>query len=157
MPLNREQIKHAPVSSEVWRQPRTSILWFDPRKIRPLSNHILIELDAEPCLQMFVPRIDSRTVMPFLEIPDIARGKDITTRTGTVLAVGPGKWHEKPGLSWELTKQVFKPTELKPGDRVMIGHYSDWESWNCSADGYEGRGKNVVLCQEADVRLYQAS
>jgi hypothetical protein len=32
----------------------------------------------------------------------------------------------------------------------MIGHYSDWESW--FAD-YEGRARNVVLCQEADVRL----
>jgi chaperonin GroES len=47
---------------------------------------------------------------------------------------------------------IFKPTTLQPGDRVIIGHYSDWESW---FSDYEGRGRNVVLCQEADVRLFQ--
>lgn len=138
----REQIKHDPVSSEVWRQPRTATLWFDPRKIRPMGNHILVELDEEiPSSEVIVA-------------PDISRNKEIGTRIGTVLAVGPGKWSEKPGPTWVLSKQIFKPTELKSGDRVIIGHYSDWESWNCSADGFEGRGANVVLCQEADVRLF---
>lgn len=140
MPQNREQIKHAPVAKEVWRQPRTSTLWFDPRKIRPLGDHILVELDPEPPV--------SKTIVA----PQNA-AKDIGTRTGTVLAVGPGKWKEKPGLSWELTKQYFVPTTLKPGQRVVIGHYSDWESWNCSADGHESRDANIVLCQENDVRV----
>jgi co-chaperonin GroES (HSP10) len=140
LPKTREQIKHAPVSGDTWRQPRTSVLWFDPRKIKPLGNHILIELDEA-------------TDRTLLHVPDIARNKDIGTRIGTVLAVGPGKWHEKPGLTWELTKQVFKPTTLKRGDRVVIGHYSDWESWNCTADGHQSRGANIVLCQEADVRV----
>ena len=140
MPQNREQIKHAPVSKEVWRNNRTGVMWFDPRKIRPLGDHILVELDEAT---------DAPTC---LVVPDIARNKDIGTRTGTVLAVGPGKWTEKPGLSWELTKQIFKPTQLKPGMRVVIGHYSDWESWNCSADGHQN-DKNIVLCQENDVRV----
>ena len=125
--------------------PRTSVLWFDPRKIRPLGNHILVELDAESI----------HTTK--LVVPDIARNREIGTRLGTILAVGPGKWYEKPGLSWELTRQYFKPTTLKPGDRVYIGHYSDWESWNCAADGYAGRGANIVLCQEEDVRLYHSA
>lgn len=140
MPKTREQIKHEPVRSEAWRNNRTQVggLWFDPRKIRPLGDHVLIELEEAT---------DKRAT---LELPDIARNKDIGTRFGTVLAVGPGKWHEKPGLSWELTRQYFKPTTLKVGQRVAIGHFSDWESW--SAD-FEARDSNIVLCQEADVRV----
>jgi len=143
MPKTREQIKHEAVSNEVWRQPRTSVLWFDPRKICPLGNHILVKLE------------EATDAPKSLVVPDVARNKDIGTRTGIVLAVGPGKWYEKPGLSWELTRQYFKPTTLKPGDRVIIGHYSDWESWNCTADGHESRGANIVLCQEEDVRLVE--
>jgi co-chaperonin GroES (HSP10) len=142
MPRTREQIKHDPVSEDQWRQPRTSTLWFDPRKIRPLTDHILVDLDEE------------EPVSSAIVAPDVARNQDIGTRRGTVLAVGPGKWYEKPGLSWELTRQYFKPTTLQPGDRVLIGHYSDWESWNCAADGHQSRDRNIVLCQEADVRLY---
>ena len=141
MPKTREQIKHDPVSRDVWRQPRTATLWFDPRKIRPLGNHILVELDPAPAA--------SSTIVA----PQIA-AKDIGTRLGTVLAVGPGKWYEAPGKSWELTRQWFIPTTLKRGDRVLIGHCSDWESWSAAADGYEAQMKNIVLCQEADVRLY---
>lgn len=141
--LNREQIKHAPVHSEPWRNNRTQAggLWFDPRTIQPVGDHILVELDEA-------------TEKTSLEIPDTARNKDIASRTGLVLAIGPGKWHEQRDFeeSWILNPLVFKPTTLKPGDRVVIGHFSDWESW--SAD-YEGRGANIVLCQEADVRLYE--
>lgn len=143
MPQTREQIKHAPVSKEVWRPQRTQVggLWFEPLQIRPLGDHVLVVLDEPP------PESD------VIMAPQIYQ-KDIGTRLGTVVAVGPGKWKEKPGLTWELSKEVFAPTTLKPGDRVMIGHYSDWESW--FAD-YEGRSANVVLCQEADVRLYSAA
>lgn len=149
MPKTQEQIKHDPVSSEVWRNNRTQVggLWFDPRKIRPLSDHILVELEEAT---------DPSTLV----IPDIARNRDIGTRTGMVLAVGPGKWKEdrsgwgEPIPSHVLLPLVFKPTTLKPGDRVKIGHYSDWESW---FSDFEGRGKNIALCQEADVRLYDTS
>lgn len=141
MPRTREQIKHDPVASEVWRPQRTQVggLWFDPTKIKPLTDHILVALDEA-------------TERTTLVVPDVARNKDIGTRTGVVLAVGPGKWSEKRNFeeSYMLNPLVFKPTELKPGDRVVIGHYSDWESW--FAD-FEGRGRNIVLCQEADVRV----
>ncbi len=142
MPLTREQIKHAPVSQEVWRDNRTQIggLWFDPLKIKPMTDHILLVLD------------DEKPLSKLIVAPDIAKNKEIGTRIGTVIAVGPGKWHEKRKNteSWMLNREVFKPTTLKPGDRVAIGHYSDWESWFCD---YQGRGRNVVLCQEADVRI----
>ena len=38
--------------------------------------------------------------------------------------------------------------QLKPGDRVVVGPYSDWESWDADA-----LGNNVGIFQEADVRL----
>lgn len=138
MPFTREQIKHAPVSSEKWRTPRTQVLNFDPRKIRPIGDHILVELDEEQLL--------SKTITT----PDVAKNREIGTRVGTVLAVGPGKWKEKPGQSHEITRERFYPTTLKPGDRVVIGHYSDWESWNSDS---RADGPNIVICQEADVRL----
>lgn len=141
MPLTREQIKHSPVAQETWKPQRTQVggLWFDPRKIRPVGDHILVEVDQEAPLSEVIT------------VPDIARNQELATRIGTILAVGPGKWKEKPGMSHEITKERFYPTQLKPGDRVIIGHYSDWESW--SAD-FEGRDNNIVLCQEADVRLF---
>lgn len=144
MPRTREQIKHDPVAAEVWRPQRTQAggLWFDPLKIEPLGDHILVVLDEET------------PPSKLIEAPDVARNTDIGTRIGTVIAVGPGKWQEKRKHteSYLLNGEVFKPVTLKPGDCVVIGHYSDWESWFCD---FEGRGRNVVLCQENDVRLYE--
>jgi len=137
MPLSREEIKHAPVSREVWRPQRTQVLDFDPLKIRPLGDHILLVLDELPEESQIIAAPETHE-------------RDIGTRIGTVIAIGPGKWKEKPGLSWEITRQRFYPTLLKPGDRVVIGRYSDWESWNCDS---RPSGPNVVLCQEADVRF----
>lgn len=147
MPQTREQIKHSPVTQEPWRDNRTSVMRFDPRTIRPMSDHILVELDecSAPTTRLLVP--------------DVARNQEIGTRTGIVLAVGPGKWHEdrsgwkEPIPSHISLPLVFRPTKLKPGDRVLIGHFSDWESWNCSHDGHQSQDKNIVLCQEADVRV----
>jgi len=137
MPLNREQIKRAPVSQEIWRPQRTQVggLWFDPREIRPLGDHVLIELELELMQVNYVTRI----ILP----PDICTNTERQTRAGIVLRVGPGNWNEK---KWRRD-----PMTLKPGDAVIIGPYSDWESW---ASDYEGRDNNIVLCQEADVRLY---
>jgi co-chaperonin GroES (HSP10) len=150
MPKSREEIKHDPVEKAAWRPQRTQVggLWFDPLKIQPLTDHILIQLDAEH------PYIEIEGTGLALEKPQTAV-KEIGTRIGTVVAVGPGKWKEirNSDLSWVLNPLVFKPTTLKPGDRVMIGHYSDWESWFCD---FEGRGANVVLSQEADVRLFKS-
>jgi co-chaperonin GroES (HSP10) len=151
LPKTREEIKHAPVSREVWRNNRTQVggLWFDPRQIRPLGDHILVELDPErPTSKDFAAHLFGCGIIK----PDIARNQEIGSRVGTVLAVGPGKLAEKRKYSesWMLNPLVRKPMTLKPGDRVIIGHYSDWESWHAD---YEGRDANIVLCQEADVRV----
>ena len=138
-----EQIKHDPVSNEAWRDNKTAVMWFDPRRIQPTGDHILVELDEE------------QAISKVISVPDIARNREIGTRIGTVLAVGPGRLREKRNseLSWVLNPLVLEPMKLKKGDRVVIGHYSDWESWNCSADGHQSKGKNIVLCQQNDVRF----
>ena len=100
-------------------------LWFDPSKIRPLGNHVVIELE---------PSSVSGVILRPDTVPE-ERG----TRKGTVLHVGPGKWNKKG--------TARKPMQLKPGDRVLVGPYSDWESWDAWAPG-----NNIVVCQEADVR-----
>jgi len=96
--------------------------------------------------------LEEATDQTSLIVPDVGRNKDIGSRRGTVLAVGPGKWVEKRDYqeSWMLNPLRFKPTSLKVGDRVIIGHYSDWESWFCD---FEERAKNIVICQEGDVRV----
>jgi len=42
LPRTREQIKHDPVASDTWRPQRTQAggLWFDPLKIRPMTDHV---------------------------------------------------------------------------------------------------------------------
>lgn len=149
MPKTREQIKHDPVSSETWRNNRTAVLWFDPRQIKPLGDHILVELDQED-RDLWI----DRRARGLLVKPETAE-KEIGTRVGTVLAVGPGKLKEEGSntLSYVLNRVVRTKMLLKPGDRVVIGHYSDWESHNCSADGHESRDQNIVLCQQNDVRF----
>lgn len=89
------------------------------------------------------------------------------TRVGIVLKIGPGKWI--PGEWWRVRKELCvgvldgrpQPTEYvwewipghreemtcKPGMRVAIGQFTDWESTDA------GWGDNVVICQEADVRV----
>lgn len=144
MPKTREQIKHDPVAKETWRDNRTQVggLHFDPRKIRPLSDHIVVELDEEQEPSKILIR------------PEFCRNQEIGTRIGTVLAVGPGKLREdrKFNDSWMLNPLKRDKMVLKPGDRVVIGHYSDWESW---ASDFEGRARNVVVCQQNDVRLLE--
>jgi co-chaperonin GroES (HSP10) len=119
-------------------------LRFDPRTIAPLGDHILLELDSEP-----------EKTTGLIVKPEIALNQERGTRTGIVLKVGPGKWVEQHSqlfpavdLALHVGKLTRKPMTLKPGDRVVIGPHSDWESWDAWAPG-----KNVVLCQEADVRV----
>ena len=66
-------------------------------------------------------------------IPDSAKDPSVLCE---VVAVGPGKWIE--GVNGHL---VRAPLEVKPGEKVIIGPYTDLER-----DG-------LVLCQEADIRV----
>lgn len=76
------------------------------------------------------------------------------TRLGMVLKTGPGKWvegtwwhFEKPQSHWEWIPGHREEMVIKPGMRVAIGQFTDWES---NAAGW---GENIVLCQQADVRF----
>src|SRR5580692_7855463 len=107
MAKSREEIKHDPVTKEPWRNNRTQVggMWFDPLKTRPLGDHIVVELD------------DETPPSAVLVVPDVAKNREITTRIGTVIAVGPGKWVEKRNNTerWMLNPLIFKPTSLHPG------------------------------------------
>lgn len=157
MPKSREEIKRDAVAKDVWQAPRTQVLNFDPLTIRPHGDHVLIVLDADPVLcfrgRILTPDVIEPNCAPVLQDEAHIKTK---LRIGTVVAVGPGKWIEKRKYteSWMLNPQVFVPTVLKPGMRVAIGSYSDWESWNCDSGHHDyAGGRNVVLCQEADVRF----
>lgn len=64
--------------------------------------------------------------------------QETTTRHAIVVRVGPGKRIE--GINGGT---VRRPVEVRPGDEVIIGQYTDWEGFN----------GEFVLAQEADVRL----
>lgn len=140
MPLSKQQILNRQAEQGIpWVSPghgdggwhtTPGCLQFDPHDLEPLGDHILVELDAEPATKGVLAK------------PDIAVNRERTTRTGTVLKVGPGK--RDPDNPRERL-----PMYLKPGQRVVVGHYSDWESWEAD---WEGRGRNVVIFQENDVR-----
>ena len=104
--------------------------------IQPLQDWALIEpLEAK----------DKTTGGLF--IPDTAKEKPAE---GKVLAVGKGRWEtpEKKGDSKlkrkkEKETKVFKPTVLKPGDRVLYEQYGTTE--------VDLEGKELVLVRESDV------
>jgi chaperonin GroES len=82
-----------------------------------------------------------------LFIPDTA--KEIPAE-GKVLAVGKGRWEtpekksgSKPKRKEEQAKKIFKPTVLKPGDRVL---YEKYGTTDVDLDG-----KELVLVRESDV------
>jgi chaperonin GroES len=82
-----------------------------------------------------------------LYIPDTAKEKPVE---GKVLAVGKGRWEtpekklgSRPKKKQEKEKKIFKPTVLKPGDRVLYDTYGTTE--------VDLDGKELVLVRESDV------
>jgi hypothetical protein len=161
MPLTREEIKlqHRIRNSQAnsWVSPnfgdggwhntpgtqRFTTEWV------PMADRLLVRLYDEPASEVILS-------------PQIVR--DNTTRKGVVLKCGPGKWIAGEwwyvnrwevtggGLpavtvgTWEWFPGHRQPLIVKPGDHVVIGKYTDWESTEA------GWGENVVICQEADIR-----
>ena len=74
MPQNREQIKHAPVSKEAWRNNRTSVMWFDPRKIRPLGDHILVGKEDADSAVADVVQVGPNGLVAVRVLPGLAAG-----------------------------------------------------------------------------------
>jgi chaperonin GroES len=57
---------------------------------------------------------------------------------GRVLAVGPGRWKQTAE-----GKELFFPTSLKPGDRVIFSHRAGMET--------EVEGQQLLVMREDDV------
>lgn len=105
----------------------------------PLHDRILVELFEEPKEASVIAR------------PEVAGLLEPASRRGIVLKVGPGKWiagerHLVDG-EWKYFAGHRQEITLKPGDEVVIGRWSDWES------NESGWGQNVVIAMEADVRV----
>jgi co-chaperonin GroES (HSP10) len=96
-------------------------------RLIPLRDRITVKLFPEP-----------EVVRPSLIVrPDSAVATNPETRRGVILRVGPGRWIDGE----------FIRTEVKPGMEVSIGPHDDWNSLHA------GFGDEVVICQEADIRV----
>lgn len=85
--------------------------------------------------RLLVKRIRAPRQIGSIILPDIAPD-DRNTNRGVILCCGPGKriageGNERQALS------------VKPGDEIIFGPYTDWDSF----------GEDVVLIQEADIRV----
>jgi chaperonin GroES len=85
------------------RDPEDIFLENDPEKMRPLGNQVVIKLDPLP------EKLGSGLLYATGE------NRSEEHRTGTVIAVGPGKVATKTGIRC--------PMDLKSGDRVLLGRY----------------------------------
>jgi co-chaperonin GroES (HSP10) len=86
---------------------------------QPLNDRLLVKRMADPeTKKLIVP-------------PEAYAGK---WHVGEVLATGPGKWIE--GINGG---RVRRRMDVKPGDIVAFGRFTDWEEKNC------------VIVQEDDI------
>lgn len=121
----------------------------------------------EPRNDRMLVRLLPEVYRGLIHLPD-KRSLLSPTRVGIVLKTGPGKWI--PGEWWSVPKRseeritgnIWRVANwrewewfpghreemtCKPGMRVAIGKFTDWESNDA------GWGDNVVICQQADVRV----
>ena len=101
---------------------------------RPLHDWVVIE-----------PSEGKEKTAGGLYVPDTAKEKPAE---GNVLAVGKGRWEEPEKVKWgkkskEKKEKVFKPTTVKPGDKVLYEKYAGTK--------VELDGKEVVLVRESEV------
>ena len=130
MPLTKEQIKKQRTDPDSYVSPHHGDGgWhgssFASEKFdtewEPLRDRILVKI------------IPAKLKYESIIRPENA-AEEITSRRAIVLKVGPGKCDEGG---------IRRPLDVRPGDEVIIGRFTDWE-------GFNGQ---CVLCQEADVRV----
>jgi co-chaperonin GroES (HSP10) len=85
--------------------------------------------------RLLVKRIPDATRIGSIFVPDTAAKLGEQSR-GVILRVGPGKRIDGEGNQ----RQAL---EVKPGDEIIFGRWTDWDSF----------GDDVVLIQEADIRV----
>jgi co-chaperonin GroES (HSP10) len=85
--------------------------------------------------RLLVKRIGAPARSSVIVLPDSAQ-QDRSTNLGIILRCGPGK-----RIAGEGNKR--QALSVKPGDVIVFGPYTDWDSF----------GQDVVLIQEADIRV----
>lgn len=91
-------------------------------RIRCLNDHVLVKLEESP------------KMIGLIHIPDTAVNRD--ERWARVVKVGPGKWRHGT--------DEREPTEIRAGDRVLLGRDPGWEL----AGGYRMLRVGAVLAVE---------
>jgi len=89
--------------------------------------------------RLLVKRLSAAKQVGSIIIPEVGREKSLR---GVVIAVGPGTFQEING------KSVRVPLEVRPGEIVHFGKYTDWEKM-------VRLGEDYVIIQEADVRVVE--
>ena len=132
--LTVDQVKRQHKPSDSWVSPHygdggwhetPGVPRFNPLDLIPLRDHILVRIFPEKVKYATIIRPENSAPI----YPD--------TRRGVILAAGPGRWVDGD----------FYATEVKPGMEVSIGPHHDYQSTDA------GYGDNIVLCQEADIRV----
>ncbi len=90
-------------------------------KITPLHDKVVVKSDDQA----------EKTAGGLL----LAESAKERQQLGTVVASGPGRFHETTGQ--------FKPCAVKPGDRVLFAKYSGAE--------FDLNGDRVLMLDESDV------
>jgi len=112
----------------------------NPEQFQPLRDGVLVRLlsDRPHPLGLIVLRENPQFVDVVSNQTDGAHGDyRHVSAEGIVIAVGPGRWHDKQSGS-----SHFIPTTLKPGERITFT--AGW-------DDLEGAIAGHVLVREADV------
>jgi co-chaperonin GroES (HSP10) len=126
-----------------------AIASYDPASKPPLGPN--------PYAQRRTRILQDHVILRFPDLPKTSAGGisleakqfyERTTRDATVVAVGPGTWVRRRNQETRKVRYVFQPTELRPGDRVLVdamhtqtGLLSEW-------DGERGDFRRV---RESDV------
>ena len=126
---------------------------FDPRPdhTRLLQDHVILRFPDLPKLSPGGIALEAKRYYGHAETGAVPRD-------ATVVAVGPGAWQYVGGDGKRKRREVFHPTTLRVGDRVLIdamhtqgGLYDEW-------DGERGdfrmvREGDVMGVLGADVRI----
>jgi co-chaperonin GroES (HSP10) len=109
-------------TTEAWKAPGNLETFFD-REWQPLHSHLIVRRIPDP-----------KALFRIIIAPDNAQSEE--QNHGIVVKVGPGKRRAEN----DHRRDVM---ELKPGDHVIFGKYTDFDFWQ----------SDCCIIQEGDVRV----